>query len=327
MTESLASKQVPTFAVVGRVNKGKSSVIASLIENDRVKISPRPGTTTECVEYEVEVDGKVLFVVVDTPGFEDAPRALHWMKSQEENAADRGRVVRSFVEHFTDSEDFIEERRLLRPILDGAAVLYVVSGDEPYRANYESEMEILRWAGQPTMALINRSATGAYVDEWRRALDQFFKLVRLFDAHVVTADDRRALLRAFQTLAPNWETPLEQALKAMDLELSRRRFEVAGIVAKLLADSLSFSLSVAIEDNKPLSLEQPRIEKRFHDELRKLEQHAHGDIAEVYLHRFNDWNGNLSELEDDSDSDLFAEETWDVMGLSPAQQVAAATVA
>ena len=38
---------IPTFAVVGRVNKGKSSVIASLIENDRVKISPRPGTTTE----------------------------------------------------------------------------------------------------------------------------------------------------------------------------------------------------------------------------------------------------------------------------------------
>lgn len=63
----------PIFAVVGRVNKGKSSVIASLIESDAIKISPRPGTTTECVRYEVEQDGRVLFSVVDTPGFEDAP--------------------------------------------------------------------------------------------------------------------------------------------------------------------------------------------------------------------------------------------------------------
>ena len=62
---------VPTFAVVGRVNKGKSSVIASLIENDRVKISPRPGTTTECVRYDVAVDGQTLFSVIDTPGFGD----------------------------------------------------------------------------------------------------------------------------------------------------------------------------------------------------------------------------------------------------------------
>ncbi len=36
------SVEIPRFAVVGRVNKGKSSVIASLIENDAVKISPGP---------------------------------------------------------------------------------------------------------------------------------------------------------------------------------------------------------------------------------------------------------------------------------------------
>ena len=71
----MTSADVPRFAVVGRVNKGKSSIVATLAEDDSVRVDPRPGTTTEVREYPVRVDGRMLFVLVDTPGFEDAPRA------------------------------------------------------------------------------------------------------------------------------------------------------------------------------------------------------------------------------------------------------------
>ena len=99
----------PAFAVVGRVNKGKSSVIASLIESHDVKISPRPGTTTDCVRYDVDEEGRVLFTVIDTPGFEDAPRVLHWLREREATAADRVDLVRSFVEEFSATGDFVQE--------------------------------------------------------------------------------------------------------------------------------------------------------------------------------------------------------------------------
>ena len=36
---------VPRFAVVGHPNKGKSSIVATLAEDDAVQISPLPGTT------------------------------------------------------------------------------------------------------------------------------------------------------------------------------------------------------------------------------------------------------------------------------------------
>ena len=65
--------EVPRFAVVGRVNKGKSSIVSTLAEDDSVRIDARPGTTTEVREFPVRVDGRTLFVLVDTPGFEDAP--------------------------------------------------------------------------------------------------------------------------------------------------------------------------------------------------------------------------------------------------------------
>ena len=308
--------EVPQFAVVGRVNKGKSSIIASLIENDAVKISPRPGTTTECVRYDVEVDGRVLFSVIDTPGFEDAPRALHWIKQREVTAADRVQRVRDFVDAFEGSEDFVEERRLLRPILDGAAILYVVNGDEPYRKNYETEMEVLRYTGRPAMALINRSGSGVHIDDWRLALDQYFKLVRLFDAHAVTWEERRKLLEAFATLQPSWAQSIAKAVDALRVQEEHRRYQVANIISDLMLDALTLHLSVVLPDEHALPHEKSRLERDFHDKLRAIEKKAHRKIATVYLHRLDDWSPEV-EMELDSHDDLFAKETWDVMGLSP----------
>ncbi len=323
MTERVAALP-PAFAVVGRVNKGKSSVIASLIENDAVKISPRPGTTTECVRYDVEEDGEVLFSVIDTPGFEDAPRALHWLQERESTAANRIELVRSFVDEFSGTDEFEQERRLLEPILDGAAILYVVNGEEPYRANYEAEMEILRYTGQPAMALINWSEDGAYVDDWRNALNQYFKLVRSFDAHEVTWRERRRLLEAFQVLEPQWEEPLEHALGVLNTEQERRMHEVANIITDLLVDSLTFHLVVTLPSSTALRFEREKLETRYHDELRKKEAEAHRDIAEVYLHKLDGWMPEHP-MEIDRHDDLFSKEAWEVMGLPPRTLLAITT--
>ncbi len=317
-------ESVPTFAVVGRVNKGKSSVIASLIEDDGVKISPRPGTTTECVQYAVEAEGRVLFRVVDTPGFEDAPRALHWIKQREVTAADRADRVRELLDEMKGTGELVQERKLLAPVLEGAAILYVVNGDEPYRRNYETEMEILRYTGQPAMALINRSENGRYVDEWERALNQYFKLVRTFDAHHVAWDDRKRLLEAFIVLEPRWKAHLQSAIELLDAEQERRLLRVASIIAKLLVDMLTLHITVLIPDDTTLELEKKRLESQFHDQLRKREAKAHREIGEVYLHSLSQWSPE-TEMELEARGDLFAKETWDVMGLSPRALLALTT--
>ena len=317
-------ERIPTFAVVGRVNKGKSSVIASLIEDDGVKISPRPGTTTECVEYAVEAEGRVLFRVIDTPGFEDAPKALHWIKQREVTAADRAGRIQELLQELEGTDELVQERKLLTPILGGAAILYVVNGDEPYRRNYETEMEILRYTGQPAMALINRSEHGRYVDEWERALNQYFKLVRTFDAHHVSWDDRRRLLEAFVVLEPSWEAKLNQAIELLDAEQERRLLRVASIITKLLVDTLTLHLTVLIPHDTTLELETKRLEGGFHDELRKREARAHRQIGEVYLHSLGQWSPE-TDIELDEEADLFAKETWQVMGLSPRALLALTT--
>ena len=155
-------KDIPTFAVIGRVNKGKSSIVSVLAEDESVIIDSAAGTTLACQEFPVKVDGRTIITLIDTPGFQQAPRALSWMKEREVSAANRRDVVWDFYNHFKDTDDFIDECRLLKPILNGAGVLYVVDGAKPFRRNFEAEMEILRWTGQPRMALINHIGDGDY---------------------------------------------------------------------------------------------------------------------------------------------------------------------
>lgn len=67
-------KTIPVFAVIGHPNEGKSSVVATLVENDRIRISPVPGETVRAQEYPVIIDGEPCIVFVDTPGFQN-PRS------------------------------------------------------------------------------------------------------------------------------------------------------------------------------------------------------------------------------------------------------------
>lgn len=329
----------PTLAVVGRVNKGKSSVVATLTEDDRVPISPRPGTTVSVTEYPVRVDGTVLFTILDTPGFEDAPRALAWLHERVDSAADRAEAVAAFVETFRDSGEFVEECRLLTPIVAGASILYVVDGAQPYRENYEAEMEILRWTGRPGIALINRKArpegtreggadggdTGgggaepSHVEDWRLALDQYFKVVRTFDAHQVTFDERVRLLETFRELREEWRRPLSQAIDALRAERARRLDEAAAVVADALVHALTFTLAVPVKTGTSIAEQRHDLEARFHDALRDAERASRRAVERLFAHTRIWREADLPRLA--LSDDLFAERTWQERGLSTRELV------
>lgn len=312
----------PRFAVVGRVNKGKSSVIATLAEDDRVAISPLPGTTRRCEEFPVRVDDRTLFTLIDTPGFEDAPAALAWLRRTHPPDDARPARVAEFVRAHEGTKQFVEERELLGPILAGAAILYVVDGTRPYRENYRAEMEILRWTGRPSMALINRIGEGDHAEAWRGALNQYFKVVRDFDAHTASFEERLRLLTTFRELHEPSRDALQEAIAALEKERGRRREEVADVVTELLLDELTFTL----ETREGEQGDRARLEEEFHEMLRRKESAARRRVEALYNHERVNWE-HADDLERPVfGEDLFAERTWSVLGLSPKQLIAVYTV-
>ena len=59
----------PVFAVVGHPNKGKSSIVSTIAQNDDIAISPRSGTTRDTERYDISI-GTAGYTLMDTPGFQ-----------------------------------------------------------------------------------------------------------------------------------------------------------------------------------------------------------------------------------------------------------------
>ncbi len=318
--------RTPTFAVVGRVNKGKSSVVSTLIEDDSIRVDKEPGTTRVCTRFPFRADdGRTLCFVVDTPGFEEAPRALTWLRERAGTAADRAATVARFVETFRGSGEFADECALLEPILDGAAILYVVDASLPYRANYEAEMEILRWTGRPRMALVNRIGGDDHVDEWRRALSQYFSVVRLFDAHRSGFVERISLLRAFRELDDDARGAIDEAIGVLRADWARRRERGARVIAQLLADVLTHTEEHALAEGEGPETRQGEWQAAFLESLRRRERRARGDVETLYRHeRLSRDEGDLGA--EDFDRDLFAAESRRIFGLDTWQLVRAGAI-
>ena len=307
---------MPDFAVVGHPNKGKSSIVATLAENDDIAISPKPGTTRKATHFDFSVDGKHLYTLIDTPGFQRAKRVLQWLEAHVEDASNRADVVRAFVAEHRDDPIFEDECELLQPILGGAGILYVVDGSKPYGPEFEIEMQILQWTGQPRMALINLIGEGDYQDQWRRALDQYFSIVRVFNAMFADFDTRINLLRAFAELNEAWREDMEAAIKALQSERKRRLHRSSTEVADALIDCLSYTGQQFVAEDDATDVVAQSLRNALLQRIREREQRARHQVQSMYRHdRMRADETDLLLL----DIDLFSEEGWALFGLSRTQ--------
>ena len=246
-----ASPPVPTFAVVGRVNMGKSAVIATLLEiddNELIRVSPTPGETTRCQPHRVVFGGRECVRFIDTPGFSRPIEAMRAIQRLHGPGTPGIETLREFAA--AAGEEFGDERRLLEPLLAGAGILYVVDPAKPLRDDFLAEMEILRWTGLPRLALLNRrdGALGADEEAWRSRLGATFNLVRTFDAHHARYDERLRLLKALLEIEERHRGLLEETIALVEDEWRQRREEAAEATVDFLERALGLRVRATLEE-------------------------------------------------------------------------------
>ncbi len=308
------------FAVVGHPNKGKSSLVANLAQDDSVLIAPQSGTTKSNQRFPLTIDGDTLYTLIDTPGFQRAREVYEWLQAHSDDTADRSDVIRQFIDQFKDAERFDAETQLLAPILDGAGIIYVIDGSRPYGQEYEVEMEILRWTGQPSMALINLISQGDYVEQWRKILNQYFKIVRVFNPLKASFDERISLLRGFSHLDERWETALNTASEGLIAQRHHLREQCAESIANLLETALGHTESRKLKpdtDEHTKTRTEAELETQFQQSIAQMETAAHEKIKTLYQqHHLHITGGDEQTL---LSSDLFSEEAWKIFGLDQQQ--------
>jgi len=303
----------PKFAVVGHPNKGKSSIVSTLAFDDSVQISDTPGTTTQKRSFPLTVDGRVLYELFDTPGFQRARSVLAWLQKHEVTADKRPDVVQAFINEHRDNERFNDEIELLEPIMAGAGIIYVVDGSKPYGEEYEAEMEILRWTGQPSMALINLIDETDYVDEWKRALGQYFKMVRLFNPMKATFPQHLSLLQSIAQLKEEWIEPVNESIKLFKAYHEQMFEQTAQSITQLLYRSLSHVERLSLKEEDATEKEKVLVLERYKARLREYEELAQKKVEKIWHHE------NLEKAQQTllfDGMDLFSKESASLFGLS-----------
>jgi Domain of unknown function (DUF3482)/50S ribosome-binding GTPase len=316
----MSAAATPTFAVLGAVNHGKSSVAATLAENDQVRISPMPGETVDCQRFALGD----LFVFYDTPGFQNAREALAELQPAAQ-APDPLALFAAFIERHRGEPDFEAECRLFEPVVNGAGLIYVVDGSRPLLDIHEAEMELLRLTGAPRLAVVNRTGPANHVAQWRRRLGQHFNAVREFNAMQAGFAERIDLLETLAGIEQAWKPRLMQAVQLLRDEWDRRLDDAAGLICTLLADLLQHRETAdAPPAGEPPEAAAQALKQRYLAALAAREARAHAALIALFSHRLVKAGALPAQVFAD---DLFSAPTWSLLGLSGRQLLAAGAMA
>lgn len=312
----------PLFAVVGHPNKGKSSIVATLAQNDSVAISTQSGTTTRCQHIDVNI-GKAGYTLIDTPGFQRPTKVLAWLQERASTADRRIDAVREFLADPNCQKLYPDEIQLLSPIMNGAAIIYVVDGSRPYGSEYEAEMEILRWTGQASLALINPIENENHILQWQQALGQYFKVVKVFNAMQAGLEKQLIVLKAFAQLRDDWKAAIDDLIGAYAERSAQRRDDTAELLAALLTKACAYQLSQKVLTEKQAAAVKPALELAYFKGLTTLETSHHESLKSLLS--FHHLESQLEQLADFGE--LFDIEKWGIWGLNRKQLTIAAAMA
>ncbi|MGJ3241880.1 MAG: GTPase/DUF3482 domain-containing protein [Opitutales bacterium] len=306
---------LPVFAVLGHPNEGKSSVLSTLVEDDRIGVDRTPGTTRACLPYTVEAGGKAVIRFVDTPGFEHPEGVLAWL---EDHGVEGPEGIAAFRRAKASDERYALDVELLKPVAAGTALLYVVDASRPVRAMDRTEMEILRRTGLPRLAVINaKTPEERYLEDWKTAFRQQFNALRVFNAHQAAYPERIGLLEALKAIDPDWARDLDTAITLMREERAERLRLAAGELVALVRQACAHRVTGPLpEDPRHEAKLRDQLDKRYQDDLRRFERGTRETLCRLFRHRV--FQPQLPE-ERVLNDDLFSRRTWSFLGLDKRQ--------
>ncbi|EDY84724.1 hypothetical protein VDG1235_4357 [Verrucomicrobiia bacterium DG1235] len=307
-------KKLPIFAIVGHPNEGKSSIVATLSQNDSIAISAVPGETIRLQRFDLKAGHEVIIEFVDTPGFQNPQSTLAWFRENEGLGDER---TKRFIETHEKDADYHHDCELLRPIVEGAGIIYVVDASRPMTSVDAAEMEILRLTSCPRMAIINPKGEDVrFMDSWKVAFRQHFNSVRTFNAQRAGYVDRIELLEALKSIDQDWEPALSRAIGLLRQDRKGSIERTAEAIIDHLEQALRCSCSSFLEKESGVEMEKHRLEEEYRGKLGRIEKRFRDQVRDIYSIRRVE-----IELPENSilREDLFSERSWQALGLTQKQ--------
>lgn len=303
---------LPTFAIIGRSNEGKTTLMATLTEDDRLEMGEVPGMTREATPYPLKIDEEPVMYFWDTPGFQNTAKTHEWFTALERGVEN---PASEFIAKFGAEPDFINECELLKPVSQGAAIIYLVDASNMHRQTDLQQLEILRRCGNPRIAVVySKKGDERFADKWKQELDAEVNTRRQFNAHTATFRDRIELLKAVANVSPDWQPSVAESIKGLELMWQGKKTQCAAEMIKLLKKVLDLKVTEVMRDPDDKERAGKEAEKNLGKKIREMEKGFQKKVRKIFRHSTDHWN-----VEDSLGGDLFSEEVWRIFGLTRVQ--------
>jgi len=319
MHSGIIDGSIPSFAVTGHPNKGKSSIVSTLAMDSDVAVSDIPGTTTRSRAFPLVVDGEMLYTLYDTPGFQRPSAVLDALAGEEISSLPKYLRLRRFIEKYGDDPKFADDIELLTPVAEGSAVIYVVDGSKPYGVEFETEMEILSYGSGPSLAIINIIGDRDFSREWRVSLERHFSIVKIFDPVKADFSQIVSLLETISMMKDDWREPIADAISAMGRMRKNAISDSAAEIASAMKDMVTHIRKMEIK-GKPIREYREKLSHGFRNDLVDMEKKCTHRISEIWRRRCLTDGEKCNDIM--SGMELFSGESLSIFGLDRKELIA-----
>jgi hypothetical protein len=227
-------------------------------------------------------------------------------------------LLEQFIAEHRDVAAFRNECRLLEPVFDGAMIVYVIDPSRPVQEAARAEMEILRWTGQPRIALINPIEHAQYEQAWRSELRQHFQQIRVFNAYLTEFQQRIELLKGLGEIDDEIKPNLEKVVDALIRRRADQQQRSARCVAETIEQMLLARERKRLRADADIERYKEPLKEALLGRVREIERDCQGRIRRIY--RLQKLMIEQQEITDAQlGADLFSKQTWTRFGLSRAQ--------
>ena len=284
------------LAVVGHTNTGKTSLMRTLLRDVHFgEVKDEAGTTRHVEQATIRLNHTDLVHLFDTPGLEDATGLLEWLENNTPARADGIERLETFLSSELAQNDFSQEAKVIRQVLNSNMSIYVIDAREPILTKYKDELTLLSWCARPLMPVFNFIAKQD-LKEWSDMLARRGLHVHVgFDTVAFDFEGEMRLWDNLSTMLPN-RTVTDELIRIRREEWQNLDQQGRRTIADMLIDVAAYQSEFAEDADPTPALTQmhstvKQLERQMHEQLLHLYRFYDNDVAPTEL--------NLQEFQQD----------------------------